>query len=353
MDRYFRKFPVSKHIVILKLIDYIERILQRYYNIVVSKLKSTIIRILVNKYPSLATWGRKRQVTVSVYKRYTKYVFDKAVNKVTGIDKLRLDLKNGELEPSNVQLGPITSPYVLYDGTSMTIGMMEARFSDLSLNKATKWAKEFDSMLEAFDNQRAIYDAASDTRNPKFLKYVDENLVEMEHWKRKLEFIKRASTSSIGSTAFICNGPPGVGKTTFVHALAKYLDRNVFMVDRIQGVPDLPTRSIVFFDDFDKVQRVKNVAELLSFFDGMTMDRSHVYILNTNDYTILEKRFPTLTRPGRTTLMKFDMPTRRDLERYRDRFCPGSSVEIKEDDTFATLFQRHVEMTHPIELFDT
>lgn len=140
---------------------------------------------------------------------------------------------------------------------------------------------------------------------------------------------------------YLLHGPPGSGKTSFIHALAGELDYSVAMVNLSEiGVTDdklafllakLPERTILLLEDIDAafVNRTPRGADgysgptvthsgLLNALDGLTAGEDRLAFLTTNHPERLDA---ALTRPGRVDMhVRIGEATRYQATQMWDNF---------------------------------
>ena len=140
---------------------------------------------------------------------------------------------------------------------------------------------------------------------------------------------------------YLLFGPPGSGKSSFIHALAGELDFNVAMINLSEmGMTDdklaylltkLPKRSLLVLEDADAafVNRKQRQADgysgatvtysgLLNALDGIAAGEERIAFLTTNHIDRLD---PALIRPGRVDMMmRIGEATRHQAAQMWDRF---------------------------------
>ncbi|KAG9253493.1 mitochondrial chaperone BCS1 [Emericellopsis atlantica] len=140
---------------------------------------------------------------------------------------------------------------------------------------------------------------------------------------------------------YLLFGPPGSGKSSFIHALAGELDFNVAMINLSEmGMTDdklaylltkLPKRSLLVLEDADAafVNRRQRDADgysgasvtysgLLNALDGIAAGEERIAFLTTNHIDRLD---PALIRPGRVDMMmRIGEATKHQAAQMWDRF---------------------------------
>lgn len=119
------------------------------------------------------------------------------------------------------------------------------------------------------------------------------------------------------SRAYLFHGPPGSGKTTFAHSLAKQMGGNMMVLTPdVLSDTDVPQQafldlvaafrpSVLLFDDVDSV---KNSRFLLSLMDFVRRANPDTLIVSTANS--IKRIIPSLRRPSRLGPRKlFDAPT--------------------------------------------
>ncbi|KAL8365912.1 hypothetical protein RB595_004610 [Gaeumannomyces hyphopodioides] len=122
---------------------------------------------------------------------------------------------------------------------------------------------------------------------------------------------------------YLLHGPPGSGKSSFIHALAGELDYNLAIVNLVErGLTDdklaamlmtLPPRSILLLEDIDAAfgNRQEKSSDgysgatvtysgLLNVLDGLAAGEDRIAFLTTN---YIERLDPALIRPGRVDVI--------------------------------------------------
>lgn len=113
----------------------------------------------------------------------------------------------------------------------------------------------------------------------------------------------------------VFEGNPGLGKTTTVKYLAQTHEKDIYIFDKIIENVDqfmylynnMRDDSIILFDDFDKtIVEYSNKPEIINMFlhvfDGVLTKSGSVIIICLNDFSVLEKCIPTVSRVGRIDL---------------------------------------------------
>uniref|UniRef100_A0A7S2NWR4 AAA+ ATPase domain-containing protein n=1 Tax=Zooxanthella nutricula TaxID=1333877 RepID=A0A7S2NWR4_9DINO len=141
---------------------------------------------------------------------------------------------------------------------------------------------------------------------------------------------------------YLFHGDPGTGKTSFMYALAGYLQRNLCFVQMDKGMTDdtfrnamsrLPSTAMVVLEDIDALftnhREVDHSTSSLSFsgflncLDGLGAPDDVIVCMTTNHP---EKLDPAVTRPGRIDMkVAFKSPSADVAARYFLTFFPGES----------------------------
>ena len=141
---------------------------------------------------------------------------------------------------------------------------------------------------------------------------------------------------------YLLHGPPGSGKTSFIQALAGYLDYNIAILNLSErGLTDdrlnhllsvVPTRTIVLLEDADAAfgnRRTQTDVDgyqganvtfsgLLNALDGVASAEERLLFLTTNH---VERMDAALVRPGRVDMtVRLGDATRWQIEQFWDRF---------------------------------
>lgn len=105
------------------------------------------------------------------------------------------------------------------------------------------------------------------------------------------------------------SGNPGLGKTTTIKFLAKKYTKDIYIFnnldmntnDFLHLYRQIPTNSIILFDDFDKLPYYPTTFTntLLNILDGVLTKHGSLIIFCLNKDNFLERKFPTITRIGR------------------------------------------------------
>lgn len=277
-----------------------------------------------------------------------KAVINRAYMKYFDTQPKRYHMKNGDVKV-DIEEQNFKEEKTFLDSTIVHTSEHSITFRSVSRILAKKHMDRFIECLSEVIKETCVFELGHCT---KMIERVNvNNCVIMEHWRSKAKFIVANMKSPKGTNAYILDGPPGVGKTTFVKYLASIMKMNVFSVRNpadfiYQRFP--PFGAIYVFDDFDKV--TTDTKKLLSMLDGLDSIRSNLYIFACNDVSILESNHPTLTRAGRTTTLNFTKPTEADLKAYRAKFC-SEAVEIRKDDTFPDVQNRYLALLNPIPVY--
>ena len=135
--------------------------------------------------------------------------------------------------------------------------------------------------------------------------------------------------------AYLLHGPPGTGKSSFVHALASHLglsiaiinfSQNIFGEDRIAFLlNNLPNKTVLLMEDIDRIfhpnQSSISPSGLLNALDGVASSEGRIIFMTTNH---LEKLDDALIRPGRIDIKKYiGNATSQQAKEMFERFFPG------------------------------
>jgi hypothetical protein len=145
------------------------------------------------------------------------------------------------------------------------------------------------------------YDMDNSKHDPKLLAGI---IKDIEHFlKRKDVYLSRSMRWKRG---YLLYGPPGNGKSTFIHLIASYLGRDIAVMKgspggRASSLTCIPDNCILVFEDVDcamKGRDSKDFAELLGMLDGAggSSECGAITFMTTN---YVGKLDPALVRPGR------------------------------------------------------
>lgn len=330
--------PLSKDVIFIKLLDYVEKLIRNVFPHVKAYFRGLLQRLLERFCPKLAGWISRTVVRVDT----TKYL-DHVVSRAS----LALFDDNDEV---------VT---LAYDGETLTpvrkygrerngyIGsVLVTHYPDVMLfqgysTETNVLALRFAKLLEQHAAVPCVYDIAYDDK-PRYQKAISTaHFIVPCDWDEKLAKIRRAIESDHGATTFVCVGPPGAGKTSFVNYVACTLRLSVVMLDRIEGAKNIKSKAILLIDDLDKRGKL-NVAKLLNNCNGMQTNREHMYILNVNDEMKVDQMYPTLLREGRSIILRFETPKHDDLVKFNNAWCRGT-LEIIEGETYAQMYERFMQ----------
>ncbi|GJR22271.1 AAA-ATPase-like protein [Tanacetum coccineum] len=149
---------------------------------------------------------------------------------------------------------------------------------------------------------------------PELKKSIIEDL---NNFKNGKEYYRRIGKA--WKRGYLIHGPSGTGKSSLISSIANYLNYDVYDIDLSNVDSDsqlknilleIPSKSILVFEDFDECQNVQNrkdtFSRLLKFMDGMwsCCGEERIFVFTTKcidnvDYTLL--------RPGRMD-MHIHMP---------------------------------------------
>lgn len=138
----------------------------------------------------------------------------------------------------------------------------------------------------------------------------------------------------------ILHGPPGTGKTSFIHALASELGRDVHYHSSgsLAHVHVDPDSTILVLEDFDSADFktsddgeedktvVSTLTDTLNFLDGFLTPHGLIVIATTNH---LDRIDAAVMRPGRFDIVE-EVPVMQ-LEQYRD-MCEFYGVECDDEE---------------------
>jgi hypothetical protein len=341
--------PLSQEVATLKIIDYIESILIRTVPKLWKFVKNFIVNFIKHYFYNIYNYFKKKQIEVSL-KQYTREIVGLAAQKhlklQSNLYKFNESLELVRHTKPFYKQSPVSHKY--FDGTELTIYGDCVVTTGFSENLIKHHTIRFLKTLQEIANVPRLY------VNVKFSEFtlkknIDaSNLIPLTHWQNKVDYIKTNYNSHHGAIAFICNGSPGCGKTSFVLFVAQTIGLSVYVVSNVSMINEIPGKAIVLFDDFDKLG-MQDVQKLLSIFDGADSNRNHIYILNVNNIDGLEEKYPTLLRSGRSVIFNFPLPTFGELCEFRDKYNIGT--DIREGDTFAGLFQRHIDQKMRLPTF--
>merc|ERR1712039_359993 len=162
----------------------------------------------------------------------------------------------------------------------------------------------------------------------------------------------RARYGALGVTyrrAYLFSGPPGVGKTSAVLALAGRFDRPLCLLPELgeenksilAALNKAPSRAAFLFEDAEV--KPENLRELLNSLDGVSTPEDTLFILTTNSPEALEA-FPALMRPGRVDLhLRFPAPDSSTAVRLFERFY---GVKPDETDQWCSNVKNMAELQH-------
>ncbi|PWA35525.1 ATPase, AAA-type, core [Artemisia annua] len=149
---------------------------------------------------------------------------------------------------------------------------------------------------------------------PELKKSIIEDL---NNFKNGKEYYRRIGKA--WKRGYLIHGPSGTGKSSLISSIANYLNYDVYDIDLSNVDSDsqlknilleIPSKSILVFEDFDECENVQNrkdtFSRLLKFMDGMwsCCGEERIFVFTTKcidnvDYTLL--------RPGRMD-MHIHMP---------------------------------------------
>ncbi|MCS7120663.1 MAG: replication factor C large subunit [Nitrososphaerota archaeon] len=177
---------------------------------------------------------------------------------------------------------------------------------------------------------------------PWTVKYKPKTLTEVignEDAKRKvLEWIKSWERNIPKKRALFIYGPPGVGKTAAVEALANDLNMELVQsnasdyrtaedVERFVGrAAQLGTlfgkRRLILFDEIDGISGTEDRGGLHLITQIINKTSSPIIVIANNAY---DQRFATLR--NMTELVEFKKPARTEIEKHLKRICNLEGIE--------------------------
>jgi chaperone BCS1 len=184
-----------------------------------------------------------------------------------------------------------------------------------------------------------------DTKKQKVLKALD-TFISKEEW-----YIKNGIPYQIGILLY---GPPGTGKTSFIKAIAGYLNYSIYYLpaDKLytinEAVSGLPDKCVLVIEDIDsnnathsrqvKSKRLKqeediqdllqisSLSDILNALDGLFASHGRILIATTNH---IEKLDSALIRPGRIDLqIEIGFVNSEILNKFIHNFFPDSNLNI-------------------------
>eukprot|EP00474_Spongospora_subterranea_P004874 CRZ05332.1 hypothetical protein [Spongospora subterranea] len=150
---------------------------------------------------------------------------------------------------------------------------------------------------------------------------VGERIVaDLDEWRKSAKWYHEQGIPY--RRGYLVHGPPGGGKTSFIYALAGYLNYNICILsvsdrdmtdDRLAiAMSNLPQQSILLLEDIDAafVQRSTGAdsrsqvtfSGLLNTLDGIASSEERIVFMTTN---FIERLDPALMRPGRVDLSQY------------------------------------------------
>merc|ERR1712232_1398664 len=146
---------------------------------------------------------------------------------------------------------------------------------------------------------------------------------------------------------YLFHGEPGTGKTSFIYALAGYLERNLCFIQMDRNMTDdsfrsamsaLPALAMVVLEDVDALftnhrEADHNLSSLsfsgfLNALDGLGAPDDVIIFMTTNHPERLE---PAVMRPGRIDMkVAFKSPSQEIARQYFLTFYPGAEAAAAE-----------------------
>lgn len=219
--------------------------------------------------------------------------------------------------------------------------------------KALDIFTKFVSDMEEFNKNKKdgfvslhIYRAKSDWIFMSNLPKRDMSTVYLDN-NKKLEIIKDLNDFYLSSDdykkfgipytrKYLFCGPPGVGKTSFIFALASIMDKNIYMInfnselddiELMSAISSLDNDSLLVLEDIDSLfdesgsKTSVSFSGLLNTLDGFGRKERMVVFMTTNN---LDKLQDALIRPGRVDqIMNFTAPIKEQIKEMFEHYFPS------------------------------
>lgn len=162
------------------------------------------------------------------------------------------------------------------------------------------------------------------------------------------------------------HGLAGTGKTSFIHALASYYNKNIAIMPfdpkitdsaMIDVVSRIPENSFLVLEDFDGLfgpdtKSHMSISAFLNCMDGLQSKSEQIVFLTTNNYLQLD---PVICRPGRIdVVLEFKEIIRNQLFEMLTKFFPNQSdkydafyEKVKDKRLTTCMLQQYLFQRHP------
>ena len=234
--------------------------------------------------------------------------------------------------------------------SSTTKKLAEKHFMDFvaDAKKFSKEKKEKEVMLYMYKaNCGWMFMSTMPKRNMETI-YMDheqkKNLIDdLENFYASADDYKKFGIPY--TRKYLFTGLPGVGKTSFIFALASHTDKNIHMLNFNSNLDDMELMSAIssldndsilvledidaIFDEFNKSEKSGiSFSGLLNTLDGFGRKDRMVVFMTTNH---IDKLQDALIRPGRVDVVtEFTVPKKEQIQEMFNHFFPNQTTNFND-----------------------
>jgi len=221
--------PDSRALVFLKLLEYIEKIIKSFYPSFLKWIKFQIWKYITKYFPNGSQKLQKVQRKIN-FLAYSDVIVYRVLCVMCKSDVPIIEVISGDV---NI-IGTSYEYLCNREFTRYETGVKYSNYEKLRGVTLYGWpssvnneAKEIITLLREMSNISYVYEYENTF---KIVKQINiQNIIPLDDWDVKVGHIQYIVNQPQGPVTFICNGDPGVGKSSFAAYLAYKMQLSLYV----------------------------------------------------------------------------------------------------------------------------